>query len=631
MKQRQTRLLALLSILIFLMVPCSVTAGGSGQLEVGATYSNIVDNTARVNEYVKNGAFDNLDDGFAASIKLDLEAIDGNSAFGMSTDIVDGKTFNLETNFDIARIFKLNISLDSLQHWKDHESLDQMGATARDDTGGSQPNVTTDKIYADLAEAGLSTVVGGASLVGYDPADAYRQEISNDYIITRREIKNEAELTIPSLPNVTFHAGMRIETRKGMEQAISLSKCAGCHVSATGKNIDERTEDLTFGATGKFGQLTMEYEYLTREFTEDADPATRYYIYNSNDQLLYPDAAGVETEFGKTPDSEKDSHLLKARYDFSQKTSLTASYVQADIESTKTDEVGVFEFENDNTLKSEYEGYNSKFATKLGPVKLSLRGGYYEIDGPEYSIRFDDRGDQTTTNQTFDVVQEYTSAESREVTEFGIDGVYHLTTGSTLRLGYNYENIEREEIELGETETHTLTAALKTRVNKTLSGRLSYKYQDIDDAFAGDHATGIAQGYPGSIYDPVSGLAYLTRTDFLNILANAGEPLIDGNTATNVYYWNSVYPSRGFEATNQPESVHEAKFSTTWAPSANMAATLYARVRYEDNDTVKYEQTTFVPGFSLWYAPNNKLNLTMAYNFSNQDTENRACVGWYHG
>jgi hypothetical protein len=62
-----------------------------------------------------------------------------------------------------------------------------------------------------------------------------------------------------------------------------------------------------------------------------------------------------------------------------------------------------------------------------------------------------------------------------------------------------------------------------------------------------------------------------------------------------------------------------------------MAATLFARVRYEENDDVEYEQTTYVPGISFWYSPSSKLNLTMSYTFNNQDTENRACVGWYHG
>jgi hypothetical protein len=62
-----------------------------------------------------------------------------------------------------------------------------------------------------------------------------------------------------------------------------------------------------------------------------------------------------------------------------------------------------------------------------------------------------------------------------------------------------------------------------------------------------------------------------------------------------------------------------------------MAATLFARVRIEENDDVSYEQQTYVPGVSLYYAPNGKLNLTMAYTFNKQETENQMCVGWYHG
>ncbi len=62
-----------------------------------------------------------------------------------------------------------------------------------------------------------------------------------------------------------------------------------------------------------------------------------------------------------------------------------------------------------------------------------------------------------------------------------------------------------------------------------------------------------------------------------------------------------------------------------------MAATLFARVRIEENDAVKYQQETYVPGVSFYYAPNNKMNLTMAYTFNKQETENQMCVGWYHG
>ena len=626
MKQSRLWLLALLTVLTLVATPALAEEGAghlTGSWELGMSGINTDDNAARVNEYSSV----RQEDGVSLAPQLNLEFEKGSFVLEIESETMGPRDQMHELSIDAGRIFKLESELSVLEHTKDHETLGQMGASAREDSGLSQPNVTTDAIYADLAALGIDAV-GGAKISGYDPAVAYAQEVSNNYVVTRREWKNEAELTIPSLPNVTFKAGVRIETREGMEQSISLAKCAGCHVSAAGKEIDERTEEYTLGATGKFGLLTVDYEYLTRDFEEDGAAPSRYYLANANDQLLYQ---GDDFEFGQTPDSEKDSHLIKARLDLARNTSISASYIKADIESSKTDEPGTYEFVGSDTLDSEYEGFHAKLATLMGPVKFSLRGGFYEIDGPEYTLKFDDRGDQTTTNHTMSVVQDYESAESREVTEFGVDAVYRLAKSTTLRLGYEYEEVDRDEDELGETETHTLKAAVKARINNTLSGRISYTYQDIDDPFGADNATGIAQGYDGSVYDAVSGLAYLTTSDFTNIAANAGEPLIAGNTATGVYYWNSVYPSRGLSATNQPDEVHEVKFSSTWAPSANMAATIYARVRYEENDDVKYEQTTYVPGISFWMAPNSKMNLTMAYNFNRQETENQICVGWYHG
>ena len=653
MKQRHLWLLALLSILTLMTTTTLAIAGEamtSGHVEIGISSMDIDDSPARVNEYVKTT--DDDDNPINPDINLGLEYFEAGVAAEIEADVkgADNYDFSLET--DINRVFRFGLGYQSFQHLKDHETLSQMGATARDDIAGSQPNVTTDQIYADLINStGNDFVsVGGASLsasagvdgiwntaddvLAYDPAEAWAEEVSNDYMVTRRELKSEVDLALPVLPNIVFHAGLRIETREGMEQAIGLSKCGGCHVSAKGKEIDERTEEFTIGATGKFGIVTFDYEYLTRDFEEQADAPTRFYLRPA------PDAAGLvkassllydtgDYEFAKTPDSEKDSHIFQARIDLPSNTIISASYVNADVESAKTDEPGDFDLDTDS-LSSEYNGFNGKVATVFGPVRLSIRGGYYEIDGPEYSITYDKRDDAPTAGgrpQTHDMdnTSDYISAESREVTEFGIDAVYRLAKATTLRLGYEFEEIEREHEELGETETHTIKAAVKTRINKELSGRISYEFQDISDPFVAHNATGIAQGDP-DYYDPISGLAWLDTAQF----NSSGSDPTAGNDNW-VYYWNSVYPSRGFDATNQPEAVHEVKLSSTWTPRADMALTFFMRTRYEENDDVNYEQTTFVPGISFWHAPSENLNLTMSYTFNNQDTENRACVGWYHG
>lgn len=624
MRQPQYWLLTLMSVLALMSTAATASAEEKvfgGQVEVGATGINTKDNAARVNEYVRGRS----EDGLSFAPKLFVEGDMGeHSAFELEADVNGPRDQKFNLELDAARIFRLGLDYQVLEHWKDHETLDQMGATARDDIGGSQPSVTTDKIFANLP-AGAS--VGGGTL-NYDPLQAYTEELSNDYLVTRRELKSEAELVIPSLPNVVFHTGMRIEKRQGLEQAIGVTKCDSCHVSAVGKKIDEVTEDYTFGASGKFGLLTVDYEYLTRSFSESGSTPIRYYEDATNPtayNMLYENG---DYPFGRTPDSEKDSHALKARIDLPKDTSLTASYVKSDIESSKSPTQGEYLLLDGSTLKSEYESFGTKLAGKIGKnLRLSLRGGIYDIDvnGNEiyYPARDAANAAAAWPNTNTD---EWNSAEARKVKEVGADLVYRLARGTTLRLGYEFEEEDRDEEELLETDTQTLKASVKTRLNKALSGNFSYQFQKIDDPLPGAHV-GIAQGDPLAIQDPLGSGLWYYNTAAMN---TPGDQL-PAATPDNTWYWTDVYPNRQLESTSLPDEVHEAKLSTTWAISANKAATLFARVRQAENDAVEFEQTTYVPGVSLWYAPNGKMNLTMAYTFNKQETENQMCVGWYHG
>ena len=624
MKQCHPWLLASLSILVILGMTSLATAEGtvtSGSVEIGVSSVDTKDNPARVNEYVNGRS----EEGLSFAPKVSIETQDDNSAFEFDADIQGPRDQQYNLEFDGNRIIRFKSEYSALEHWKDHDNLEHIGATMVGDLRAGQPTIFSDATVPsgyDAPEAIHDTRL-------YDPtADAqtaYDQEIDNDYITTRREFKNEADITLPGLPNITFHAGIRIEDREGLEQSIGLSKCDACHVNAKGKEINERTRDLSFGVTGRFGLATIEYEYLNRSFEEDGATPTRYYdaatTTNSGNYLLYGagTTAASELEYNKTPDSEKDSHQIKVRIDFTRDTNISASYVKADVESTKTPDAS-FSLEND-TLSTELESFGAKLATRINSVlKLSLRGSTYEIDATNNAITYPERNDVLTDPATFvlpfdSATDDWLSAEERKISELGVDAVYRLAKGTTLRLGYGYENIKREEKELGETTTHTVKAALKSRLSKKLSARLSYEYQNIDDPFGADEATGIYQ---------LDG-TYVDGSDLVYEILQAAV------TTGDLAYWNAVYPERDLAATNQPDSVHEAKLNTTWSPSANLAATFFARLRYEENDEVGYEQTSLVPGANIWYAPTDKLNLTMSYTFSKRDTQNRACVGWYHG
>lgn len=625
MKLSYKRLLALLSVLVLLTTSTLAVAEEdsahlSGNVELGGNYLDLKDNPARVNEYVKSRP----EDGLSFAPKLDLEYVNKGFLMDIMSDVNGSHNQDHAVELDFNRVLRIDMDYQEFEHVKDHDNLEHLGATMSGDIDGDQPRIFTNATK--------------------DP-DQYSWELDQNYIVQRREWSTETDITLPALPNVTFHAGSRIETRKGLEQAITLSKCSACHVEANPKDIDEKTEDLTFGATGKFGILTVDYEYLTRDFeVSNGAPSYEYWNsgkwrYGSQDpaQMLY---INEELEYNKTPESEKDSHSLKARLDLSRNSVLTGSYVKADIDSAKESEPGIYEFVGSDTLTSKLEAFALKGATRIGGLRLSMHGSSYEIDGPEYSLYFPDRVDNVdwdhdgvmdVSNNTFAQEQHYESAESREVVELGFDAVYRLARGTTLRFGYDYEDIERDEEELGETETHTYKLSVNSRIAKGLNTRASYTYQDISDPFGAEDAVGIAQGHPDAIVD--GDLAYLLLNNYKNpdpLNPVNPDPLAEGNT-TGIYYWNTIYPARGLDATNQPEEVHEAKVSTTWSPAANLSMTAYLRTRYEENNSVKYEETSYVPGLNLWYAPNGKMNLVMAYNFNKQETENQMCVGWYHG
>ena len=95
------------------------------------------------------------------------------------------------------------------------------------------------------------------------------------------------------------------------------------------------------------------------------------------------------------------------------------------------------------------------------------------------------------------------AAADGETTTVGMDIIYRLARQTTLRLGYDFESLDREEEELGSTDTHTVDASLKTRFGKDISARLAYTFQKIDDPLHNPDA---------SLYvDPYTGLTYFDK------------------------------------------------------------------------------------------------------------------------
>jgi len=666
----------------------------SGSVEAGVSTLDIQDSKLRVNEYSTTRA----DDGTGVYGKVNIDAASDQLALKFDGDLQSADDQDYELQLDVMRRLKLDSSYNKFFHWLDHDKLDYLnagipsGATAAATLNGlatSDPanyafqaatnvnGTTIGRIWSvpDFSWLDANNVTGyigyGASgqLYAFNPGLPYfntsqivnapeaiswqqlgRASLlgedfvpSQDFFISHEQYENEAELKL--IPNVTLRVGHRLETRQGMAQSIGMSKCTACHITGQSKVIDEETEDLTIGATGKFGLLTVDYEFLDRTFDNKAadptrvyDPAlspnpnTQYTPGNStfDNRLLYDYEAGA-LAYDTTPDSEKTSHVLKARVDLPKQTSLLGSFVSAEARSNKTNATGIAL--NQSRLTTSYDGYGFKATTRLTDtltVKARVKAESVETDPFSYTLT----PLNTTSTATLGGAPDpsfYTdlarsAAADGDTLTTGIDAIWRFGRYSSLRLGYELEKFDRDETELGDTDTQTVKAKVKTRFTRQLNAWASYTYQKIDEPFRNPDAA--------AYIDPFTGLSYYDKDQEPNGAGTINSTWTGGYLiGSGPTYGTDYYDLRSLDMTNLPEDVHEAKLSTTWSPASNFSTTLALRARFEENqlDNSTWKERTLSPSLSMWYAPTEKLNLTFLYNYLGQRSEAKFCQGWYDG
>lgn len=632
---------------IALLVPLSAAAEGdksySATLEAGAAAINSQDDIKKVNEYsalrTKNGV--------NPYGKVDLNVHQSGLLFEGSANFMDAVDQDHSANLDIGRVFRTDFSYSVLQHWLDHDKMLYLDAAIPPTSSytGTYANplpLTPNNVPAFWYNPKPGTTVpayGGSSSVapipaGYTTSPYTVQQIGRASVfgedltpnavfsVKRTEWTSKSDLTLPQLPNLTFHFKYRNEDRKGMEQSIGMSKCTSCHVTGQSRDVNENTRDITTGVTGRFGLLTLDYSFMNREFREDAAAPTRTYDpalspgaappYPFDNRLLYDYRDGV-LRFDETPDSKKDSHVLKAKADLPGDTTVMASYVNSTVKSGKTGEPGNFSFNgaNDTKLTSSYDSYGGRLTSVFGKkLTVTLQGRAERLRDDNVALTF------TTLPTTGTAPNQFVptpaslnpirySSLSRDTVTTGIDAMYRLAPRTTLRLGYDYQIVDRHLEEFGKTTTHTVKASVLARPAKTLSTRAAVSFKSIDNPY----------------HNPNAALTNSVTTPY---------PLTVGGGAT---YGISLYDERTADLSNQPDQVIDGSISSTWSPSARYSVSANYRVKAEENDLdiSSWKQTTHGPGLSVWYAPGGKVNLTFAYNYLNQESETAFCQGWYDG
>lgn len=649
------RLLA--GLLIAMSLPAAVWAAEvTGSIEAGAAGVAVKDSPLRVKEYstIRPG------DGVGAYGKVDLGAHSGGLAVEAGAEVFGSRDQKYDLGIDANRIFRLKSDYQKYQHWLGHDQLNYLDAaippainpsTGLPYVAGSQvtlgPNVVPGFIRPGTYIPTTGQVNAGAAPPAPPGNDAINQQIGRasvygedltpgaDFNIRYSEWENQADIAIPQLPNLTLHAGYRMQKREGIEQSIGMSKCTACHITGQGREVDEATKDLSAGVTGKFGRLTVDYTFLDREFREQANspvrwydpalsPAGNYFAPGGtltqrpfDNRLAYEYTDGV-LAYDSTPDSDKQSHTLKARYDFSRDTSLVGSWVNATVESDKNSEPGIFVL-NDDNLETDYDGYAFKFATKLLPqLKLALRGKLEEIDADDVALTYYTIGTLAQGNlggnlPTNAFTASYDALTAREILTLGADAIYRLTPKSSLKLAYEYQEVDRDAEDYDTTRSQSIEATYRAKYSKSLSTRVSYRYENIDDPFQHTDAAGFI--------NPATGLPYANNQDLTPVIGSGS------------LYGTQFYDLRQTDLSNLPEDIHEGKASVTWSPRPNLSATVSYRIKMEENDLDRstWEQTTHSPSLSLWYAPTGDLSFTVAYNYFAQATEAKFCQGWYDG
>ncbi len=614
--KRHGRWIWILVISLFVLAGVARAQDNSFKSEVSVGYHFI----GHDDEMTKVGEYESLSSG--AHAEVNAEAKLGEFRFGGHGFYYDESEKEWSGYLDFARIIRSDYDYSSFIHRLQHDSL------FKDE----------DKASGLTAKNPFGWVWDGSAyeLEGAQAAMHTDLDVGKDYQIYRTEHNWTTKVQIPFFPYIIPELRIRKETRHGWRQHTFMAgKCASCHVIGTGVRVDEETTDVTFGGTLKFGIITASYFHTESHFDNDA--RKNFYQFDGvakgnsptfRSRILYDNSYA---QYAETPDVDKDMDTFKVRVDLPYHSTLYGSYVSSRVENQYTD--------NDYDMDT----YFARLTTLLMHNRLTLtaRFRYYDIDNEDVDVRMDDYNIVNIPQDT--AVQgpgyggipvdywsyERKSALSREVTETGLDFRFRLAKGYTLRGGYTYKRVDRDNDEFKDyfsdlqdedylddeaTTYHIFKIALNARPFRNISGRLAYEYYHADSPF---------QYHNAMCYD-----------GWYNLNGPGPDPSIDPNLPTPTPYYlifRSNY--RDKDASNVPENHHNVKLSATWTPVEWLSANVVGQYTYEDNDDADndWENNSYEAGINLWIMPFKNFYVTLGYDYQRYEYEAEYCIDLFAG
>ena len=645
---KRIALFSLLAVCLILAPSFAKADQTTGKVSVGFGSIDMDDSKEGAGEYLY------LDQGTRVTLDAEVDGWQRGIKYDADFSIIDQDEIDGALSFDFKRYFRTQNKYQRFKHWLENDDLVNWNT----DPDFTFPAMASNNVfYTALA---TKAIMCKPDLVGANVGVAQHSSWGEDLYIIREEFTSSNEFLIPGAEFIKIHADFRHETRRGYEQGRTMNKCSGCHFFAEDRRINERTDDFKIGATAHLGLLTLDYTFFYREFDENAAVPTNQYVGASNpgglaDQKIIWDKADGAIPYDATPDSEKDSHIIKAQLVLPLNTTVFGTYVNTTVENQTA---GDYNGDYDNGAyqvsdEPEYDYDRLAFRLTSMPIDnltVSLRYSYEDLDNDTVEISYDDSaftsmfvsGSTVVDPTTFGLhgydthhdgfPWERESSLDREIDTFGVDLKYRLFARTNLLLGYEYEEIDREYEVLGETETDTFKVSLNSRYFKNWSLRLKYQYQDIDEPFAHEGA---------ALADADAILAWLAAEKATN-------PACPGDSAYSKAHlsmpWFSdateyfvMYNSRQATLTSEPEDRHELSFNATWSVSPKFSINAHYKYLLEEVEmdipgfSSSFDKEMHAPGVDLWFAPTDKLVLTLAYQFQKMEDEAFLSIPAYGG
>ncbi len=536
----------------------------------------------------------------------------------------DDQEYNAELS--LMRILTYKTSYNRLYHRLDHDSLENLEAHIYSNSGTG--------LFLDLDGDGVNDkneeVIGSASVYHTDLG------AGDDYYVTRSEWENHLVFHIPQFPALTIGFDHRMEKRQGMEQARTMSKCSSCHVVGDSKDIHELTNDYVPKVSLRLGSVSVEYSYLHREFNDKSEEMEMNYNALATSNLAFYNRLQFSSDEGslpyaETPDSQKDTHTVKARWDLNRDNVITAAFVHS--KSTNLSADGSYDplygdFGDNLELDSTavMAKWHNRFSRSLS---FTLKGKYQTLDNDSVYVDVNDRvniytdgltlgeGYNTTNPEVDTGYWDFTrlSGYDMDIVTLGFDMVWRLNHRFTLRGEYEFQYEDRENARAHEvpvnTKEHTFKLAGDWRINHSLKMDFGYKLVMVDDPYA---------------YLKATCTPYSSFGDY-------------GGPPGDLYTWDrsyrpTIYEPRTGVRSNQPSQVHEFTFKASWLPMHMVSTSWHAKYRSAVNDEVSgfdWQQDLFTAGLHVVLTPSEKTAFNVGYNYFYDKYESMYCVAIYDG